>query len=80
MLWFQSRCPKLTKNRKEDQRDRWILSLTPFCLNLQSICAESQGASYHQAASQSFERLFSEPLLLWPVGRVTNKAVSEKAS
>lgn len=31
------------------------------------------------AASQSFERLFSEALLLWPVERVSNKAVSERA-
>lgn len=79
MLWFQSRCPKLAKNRKEDQRDRWILGLTPIFLNLQSICAERWGGSHHRAASQSFERLFSEPLLLWPVGRVSNKAASEKA-
>lgn len=79
MPWSQSRCPKLAKKRIEGQRDWWILSLTPISLNLQSICVEHRGGSHRQAASQSFERLFSEPLLLWPVERVSNKAVSEKA-
>ncbi|CAK6952229.1 Hypothetical predicted protein [Scomber scombrus] len=79
MPWSQSRCPKLAKKRKGDQRDWWIPSSTPILLNLQSICVERWGGSHRQAASQSFERLFSEPLLLWPVGHVSNKAVSEKA-
>ncbi len=79
MPWSQSRCPKLAKKRIEGQRDWWILSLTPISLNLQSICVEHRGGSRRQAASQSFERLFSEPLLLWPAERVSNKAVSEKA-
>lgn len=32
------------------------------------------------AASQSFERLFSEPPLLWPVGPDSNKMLKEEAS
>jgi len=40
---------------------------------------ERWGGSHRRATSQSFERLFSETPLLWPVERVGNKAVSEKA-
>lgn len=71
--------PNWQRKEKKTKRDWWFPSLTPISVNLQSVCAEHQGGSHHQAASQSFESLFSEPLLLWPVGRVSNKAESEKA-
>ena len=67
------------EKKRKDQRDWWIPSLTSIFLNLQSIRVEHRGGSHRRAASQSFERLFSEALLLWPVERVNNKAASEKA-
>lgn len=70
---------QIGKEKKRRPKGLWILSLTPIFLNLQSIRVKHRGESHRQAASQNLERLFSEPLLLWPVERVSNKAVSEKA-
>lgn len=48
-------------------------------LNEKSPQSEHRRTSLHRAASQSSERLLLAALLLWPVGRFGNKAVTEKA-